>query len=113
MRQQYIRIKGQEIPIGLLRFQEHDPRHDLRATVTFRMTGNYAEARELFTSPGAWSAVIRYTVVNEETEDAVNCTDYEILCSVHDHCNGVLTITMGKATAAELLAVLLDKEVVG
>ena len=94
-----VKIGGQEIPAALVRFFRSDPQHQGRKTVHIAVELDYEEVKAIFSNPGKWSLV--------REEDVTDCTAYEMLCSMVDNQDGKIMVTMGMATDAEILAVLM------
>ena len=75
-----------------------------RSILKIVLETDYATARGLF-ADGIYYAV-RETMVDENGQEAVMEYDKSEYCKVleiADHCNGEITVTMGKKTANELL----------
>lgn len=98
---------GQETQVSYVRLRKVDPDHG-RETATVKMTASVEEAKTLFAGAESWETVIRDDDGNEvKTQD---CGQYEKLLAVHDHIDGTVSVVLGKATAAELLDVLMGGE---
>ena len=111
MPKKLIRIKGVDYPVPFVRFRKNDPQQNGRSTVTFLTELEYAAIVALFAEPEDWSVVVQHepTADGEERPDTVtDCTDHDVLCSIHDGRNGLLEVVMGKMTDSEVLAELLE-----
>lgn len=75
-----------------------------RSILKIVLETDYATARQLF-NDGVVYAVTE-TVVDENEQEVTNeydKTEYCKVLEIADHCNGEITVTMGKKTANELL----------
>ena len=107
-------IGGSEYEAGFVRFRDTDPRYPGRKTVTLLMALPYETVKALFSAPGAWSVVRKFPPrvpgSDPEPDVVTDCTDYDVLCHITDHLDGVLEVTIGtltdKEVADELLAAL-------
>ena len=100
-----IRIKGTDYPVPFFRIRDEDVRHGGRSTVTIITELEYAAVVALFSEPGEWYAVRQY---ENDPDIVTDCTDYDRLVSIKDNRSGVLEVVMGKITAEEALAELVE-----
>lgn len=111
-----LKIKGGEYTVPFVRHRDKDRRHEERSTVTIVFDLEYATVVALFSEPGEWSHTRRYdpktdaegNVIYQEPDIVTDCTDYDRLLSIKDNRNGVLEVVMGKITAEEALAELVE-----
>ena len=100
-----IRIKGTDYPVPFFRIRDEDLSYGRRSTVTIVTDLEYAAVVALFSEPGEWFAIMQY----ENDPDIVkDCTAFDQLLSIKDNRTGVLEVVMGKITAEEALAELLE-----
>ena len=100
-----IRIKGAEYSVPFAHFCEWNSGFKGRSTVSFTAGMEYADAVALFTNPGEWSVVVQH---EGEAENARDCTDYDVLCSIKDTRDGTLEVVMGKISDGEALEELME-----
>lgn len=107
-----VKISGVEYTAKYVRFREIDPHYNWRETATVLMDIPYDTAKSIFTDPGEWSVLKRFTssIPDEEpeTDIVIDCTDYDVLCCITDHQDGVLEVVIGKMTDSEALAELKE-----
>lgn len=105
-------IGGIEHEARFVRFLDTDPRYPGRKTVTLLLALPYETVKALFSAPGAWSVVSKFppSVPGAEPEPDVvtDCTDYDVLCHITDHLDGLLEVTIGTLTDKEVADELLE-----
>ena len=111
---EFIKVNGVEYPATLI-YNYKDRNWDMRETQTAHLTMPYAQAAALLTDNTPWSIVQRdmVDVLDEqgqptgETKEVVNEYDnseYSLAGDITDHCDGTVSIKMGKPTESELSA---------
>ena len=116
----YIEINGTKYPASITgRLNDKD--WDNRASKAIKLEMEYSEAMELFVDDLQWNIVQDIEIVREVEDEEGNITmvstteqesydnsEYSIAGDIVDHRNGAITVKMGKPTAEELLAVLME-----
>lgn len=83
-----------------------DAKWDDRASITIKLTMNYADAVAIFVDNVAWFVVNEITSTNLDGEEVVNTEewDYSAYCiagTITDYRDGTLDVKMGKKTDLE------------
>lgn len=116
----YIEINGNKYPASITgRLNDKD--WDNRASKAIKLEMEYSDAMELFVDDLQWNIVQDIEIVREVEDEEGNITmvpateqesydnsEYSIAGDIVDHRNGTITVKMGKPTAEELLAVLME-----
>ena len=97
----YVKIGGNTYPAELSGKQS-DYNWDGRSSKTMRLEMTWAQAAELFVDDAVWSIIDEY----EDEQHEYDNSDYCIAGDITDHRNGYVSVTMGKLTDAELLAII-------
>ena len=109
---EFIKVDGQEYPATCI-CNYKDRNWDMRESVAVHLTMPYAQAAALLTSGTPWSNVFRETknVLDADrnptgqTEEVVTEEDmsaYSLAGEITDHCDGTVSVKMGKPTESEL-----------
>lgn len=88
-----------------------DGQWDGRESKTITLAMDYATALALFVNGLLWSIVMDIEQEHEDgsvitVQEEYDNSEYDMAGSITDHRDGTLSVKMGKATAAELLAVI-------
>lgn len=116
----YIEINGNKYPASITgRLNDKD--WDNRASKAIKLEMGYSDAIELFVNDLQWNIVQDIEIVKEVEDEQGNITmvpiteqesydnsEYSIAGDIVDHRDGTITVKMGKPTAEELLAVLME-----
>lgn len=83
-----------------------DAKWDDRASITIKLTMNYADAVAIFVDNITWFVINEITSTNSDGEEVVNTEewDYSAYCiagAITDYRDGTLDVKMGKKTALE------------
>lgn len=93
-----VKIKDNLYPASVV-ITDADPRWNKRETADITLEMDAAQAAELFVDDVVWGV---------ESDGVVeDMSDYCIAGSIRDHRDGTVTVTMEKATDAELLAIIM------
>lgn len=107
----YININGNHYPASISGNRK-DGQWDGRESKSITLEMDYATAAALFVDDLSWSIVMD---IEQELEDGSVITgqevydnsEYDMAGPITDNRNGTVTVKMGKATAEELLAVIM------
>ena len=115
----YVKIKNIEIP-ATVDGKFKDSEWDGRESKTIHLLMSYADAKNLFNDGVAWSIVQRDEIpvydddgnptgvsTTEETE--FDNSDFNVAGDITVHCDGTVSVKMGKHTAEEELSADLEE----
>ena len=78
-----------------------------RSSKMIHLTMSPANAAALFVNDASWSIIDEYQDENEQTvQTEYDNSDYCVAGDITDHRDGTVSIKMGKATDAEILAII-------
>ena len=111
-----MKINGVEYEAKHVGLRGRDGLAGSRSTVRIVTDLEYAAVVDLFSNPGEWSYIRKYdpetdgegNVIYQEPDNVTDCTEYDRLLSIKDYRNGTLEVVMGKITAEEALAELVE-----
>lgn len=92
-----------------------DAKWDDRASITIKLTMDYADAVAIFVDNITWFVVNEITSTNSDGEEVVNTEewDYSAYCiagAITDYRDGTLDVKMGKKTDMENVLAELEQE---
>lgn len=105
----YIKINDTLYPAAITG-RLSDPNWGGRSSKTIRLEMAASTAVELFVNDVHWSIVEDYIDDQEQTQQIeYDNSEYCIAGDITDHRNGAVSVKMGKATDAELLAIIMGR----
>lgn len=107
----YIKINGNLYPAAINGSLKDRAWND-RESKSITLAMDYATALPLFVDGLAWSIVMDVEQVQEDgsvitVQEEYDNSEYDMAGPITDNRDGTVTVKMGKATAAELLAVIM------
>lgn len=99
----YVKINDTLYPASVSGRNE-DREWDNRESKAITLEMSYADAMALFVDDLEWEIVYE----DEETTETYDNSEFSVAGSVTDNRNGTVTVKMGKITAEEALAELLE-----
>ena len=102
----YVKINNTLFPAYISgRINDHD--WGGRSSKTIRLTMSSTNAAALFVNDVAWGIVDEYEDENEQTVQVeYDNSEYCVAGDITDHRDGTVSVKMGKATDAEIIAIL-------
>lgn len=102
----YIKINGTLYPAEISG-KISDYSWDGRASKTIRLEMTAATAAELFVDDAPWSIIDEYEDEGQTVQQEYDNSEYCVAGDITDHRDGYVSVTMGKPTDAELLAIII------
>lgn len=103
----YIKINGALYPASISG-RINDATWNGRSSKTIRLTMSPADAAAIFINDTPWSVIDEYVNEDEQiVQIEYDNSDYCVAGDIIDHRDGTISVKMGKATDAEIIAILM------